>query len=285
MGHTPRSGKVRPCCVDVITPVADLVRSCGFDVHQPVSLRSTNNLVVWLSPSPVVAKISKEHDRAGRELAVVSELVELAAPVVPPVELGIEQPVSIDEKAVTFWRYEPQDNVVESNASQIAEYLFRLHSSLASMRDRAAFPSFRETLMSTVSALERPDFAPELVEVDRALLRQTLVDGTARLAQMTSGERVIHGSPHRFNILIVDAAPMFIDFETVELGPLEWDLAHLEPEVADLYPGEFDYRALALCRVMVSAATSAWCWEGLERGSDMQIHAQHHLEVVRSSRT
>jgi hypothetical protein len=246
MGHTPRSGKVRPCCVNVITPVADLVRSCGFDVHQPVSLRSTNNLVVWLSPSPVVAKISKEHDRAGRELAVVSELVELAAPVVPPVELGIEQPVSIDE---------------------------------------TAFPSFRETLMSTVSALERPDFAPELVEVDRALLRQTLVDGTARLAQMTSGERVIHGSPHRFNILIVDAAPMFIDFETVELGPLEWDLAHLEPEVADLYPGEFDYRALALCRVMVSAATSAWCWEGLERGSDMQIHAQHHLEVVRSSRT
>jgi hypothetical protein len=63
--------------VDVITPVADLVRSCGFDVHQPVSLRSTNNVVVWLSPSLIVAKISKEHDRAGRELAVVRELVEL----------------------------------------------------------------------------------------------------------------------------------------------------------------------------------------------------------------
>jgi aminoglycoside phosphotransferase (APT) family kinase protein len=96
---------------------------------------------------------------------------------------------------------------------------------------------------------------------------------------------VIHGSPHRFNILVVDAAPKFIDFETVELGPLEWDLAHLEPEVAGLYPGEFDDQALALCRVMVSAATSTWCWEGLERGSDMQSHAQHHLQVVRSSRT
>ena len=272
-------------CVAVITPVADLVRSCGFDVHEPVSLRSTNNAVVWLSPSPVVAKISEEHDRAGRELAVVRELVQLAAPVVPPVDLGIEQPVSIDEKAVTFWRYEPQDNVVESNAGQIAEYLFRLHSSLASMRDRAAFPAFREPLMSAVGALERPDFAPELVEVDRALLRETLVDGIARLAKITGSERVIHGSPHRFNILVVDAAPRFIDFETVELGPLEWDLAHLEPEVADLYPGEFDYQALTICRLMVSAATSTWCWEGLERGSDMQSHAQHHLDVVRSSRT
>ena len=138
--------------------------------------------------------------------------------------------------------------------------------------------------MSAVNALKRPGFAPELVEADRALLRETLVDGIAELAKMTGSERVIHGSPHRFNILVVDATPMFIDFETVELGPLEWDLAHLEPEVAGLYPGEFDSQALALCRVMVSAATSTWCWEGLERGSDMQSHAQHHLEVVRSSR-
>jgi hypothetical protein len=99
---------------------------------------------------------------------------------------------------------------------------------------------------------------------------------------MTGSEQVIHGSPHRFNILVVDAPPQFIDFETVELGPLEWDLAHLEPEVADLYPGEFNDQVLALCRVMVSAATSTWCWEGSGRGPDMQIHAQHHLEMVRS---
>jgi hypothetical protein len=32
----------------------------------------------------------------------------------------------------------------------------------------------------------------------------------------------------------------------------------------------------------VSAAASTWCWEGPERGSDMQSHALQHLEVVRS---
>ena len=267
----------------MITHVTDLVRSCGFDVHQPVNLRSTNNAVVWLSPSPVVAKISREHDRAGRELAVVRELVELAAPVVPLVDMGIEQPVSIDENAVTFWRYESQDGVLEPTTGQIAECLFHLHSKLASIRDRAAFPSFVGPLMNAVRTLERPDVAPDLVEVDRALLRRTLIEGMNRLAKVTGSEQVIHGSPHRFNILVVDAAPRFIDFETVKLGPLEWDLAHLEPEVADLYPGEFDHQVLALCRVMVSAATSTWCWEGLDRGSDMQSHAQHHLEIVRSS--
>jgi Ser/Thr protein kinase RdoA (MazF antagonist) len=272
--------------VDAITPAADLVRSWGFDVRDPVSLRSSNNVVVWLSPSPVVAKISRELDRANRELAIARELVALAAPVVHPFERrGIEQPVSMNERVVTFWQYAPQNTVIESSANQVAEYLFRLHSCLASLRDRAALPSVTEPLMSAVSGLERPEFAPGLAEPDRALLRETLVDGVARLARIKGSDQVIHGSPHRFNILNVDGTPKFIDFETVEFGPLEWDLAHLEPAVAAHYPGEIDRQVLELCRVLVSAATSTWCWEGLERGPDMQSHAQHHLEVVRSARS
>jgi hypothetical protein len=191
----------------------------------------------------------------------------------------------MSERVVTFWPYEPQNAVIELGAGQIAEYLFRLHSCLASLRDRAVLPSVADPLMSAVRGLDRPEFAPGLAEADRALLRQTLVDGVARLARTTGGEQVIHGSPHRFNILNVDAAPRFIDFETVEFGPLEWDLAHVEPAVAAHYPGEIDHQALELCRVLVSAVTSTWCWEGLERGSDMRSHAQHHLEVVRSARS
>jgi hypothetical protein len=137
--------------------------------------------------------------------------------------------------------------------------------------------------MPAVRALERPGFAPELAdEGDRALLRGALVDGLDRLGTLGTDTKVVHGSPHRFNILLVEGTPRFIDFETVEIAPLEWDLAHLEPEVADLYPGELDDEVLALSRVMVSAATSAWCWEGVDRGPDMRFHAQHHLDVVRS---
>jgi hypothetical protein len=271
--------------VDLITAVADLVRSWGFDVRQPVTQRSTNNVVVWLSPSSVVAKISRESDRANSELAIAGELVQLDAPVVPPSEGGIAQPVSMSGRIVTFWQYEPQNALVESTANQIADSLSRLHSCLASIRDRASLPSFADPLRSAISGLERPDFAAALMKADRALLRQTLVDGVACLARKTAGDRVIHGSPHRFNILNVDAVPKFIDFETVAIGPLEWDLAHLEPEVADHYPGELDHQALELCRVLVSAVTSTWCWEGLERGPDMRSHAQHHLEAVRSARS
>jgi hypothetical protein len=56
-------------------------------------------------------------------------------------------------------------------------------------------------------------------------------------------------------------------FETVELGPVEWDLAHLEPEVAGFYRASSTV-GLGLCRMMVSAATSTWCWDGLARGSE-----------------
>jgi hypothetical protein len=263
--------------------VAELVRSQGLDVRQPVSLRSTNNVVVWLAPSPVVAKISNDHDGAARELQLVSELVKAHAPVVPPSDLSIEQPLSIDEHSVTFWQYQPQDDVSHSSPAQIARSLFLLHSKLSSIADRVSIPPLRAQLIRVVEALERLNPVSDLSDDDRALLRQALIDGMVQLANLTSGDRVIHGSPHRMNILVVNETSRFIDFETVALGPLEWDLAHLEQEVANLYPIILDDKILDMCRVMVSAATSAWCWEGLHRGADMRSHAEHHLEVVRSS--
>jgi hypothetical protein len=259
----------------------DLVRSCGFAVSTPVNLRSTNNVVVWLSPSPVVAKIAEDRDKAAKELAVARALIELFAPVVPPINLGIEQPVSIDSRFVTFWRYEPQVEERELSAGQVAESLFDLHGKLALLRDRWTFHSIGARLKTAVHALERPDLPRELVDSDRELLHRTLTQGIARLA-LPNFEHVIHGSPHRLNVLEVDGAPRFIDFETVELGPLEWDLAHLEPDVADLYPGAVDREVLAFCRVLVSASTSAWCWAGADRGTDMKGHAEHHLRIVRA---
>jgi hypothetical protein len=85
------------------------------------------------------------------------------------------------------------------------------------------------------------------------------------------------------NILASGGAPVFIDLETIQLGPIEWDLAHLEVEVARAYPGSLDDDLLAMCRTAVSAATATWCWGGLDRGPDMRTHAEHHLAVVRSA--
>jgi thiamine kinase-like enzyme len=50
----------------------------------------------------------------------------------------------------------------------------------------------------------------------------------------------VHGCPHRSNVVSAHGGARFIDFETITRGPVEWDLAHLEPEVAVAYPTHVD---------------------------------------------
>jgi len=269
--------------MDVIAAVVDLVRSAGFEVTAQVDLRSTNNVVIWLAPSPVVAKISDDGARALREYEIARTLVSADAPIVSPINVGIEQPLTLGGKSVTFWKHLPQVDAESISAHHVAHALSILHAKLAAIGGKFELPNFDERLRQAVDTLGHPGVSADLATGDRLLLRTALVEGMTRLASTHSPTKVLHGSPHRMNILSADGVPVFIDFETVERGPVEWDLAHLEPHVADLYPAEIDHEALATCRIMVSAATTTWCWQGLERGTDMRLHAEQHLEIVRAS--
>ena len=129
--------------------------------------------------------------------------------------------------------------------------------------------------------LDDPEICRRVSAADRSLLRQALLEGIATRTAPNGSARVLHGSPHEFHILVMGGDAVFIDFETVELGPLEWDLAHLGDEVATLYPADPDEVLLRRCRLAISAATSTWCWKGSDRGADMRLHAVQHLEIVR----
>jgi aminoglycoside phosphotransferase (APT) family kinase protein len=210
-------------------------------------------------------------------------LVHAGAPIVPPAE-GIGNEVyRAEDRYVTFWRYEPQDNVAEASSEAVAQSLSALHAALAMLGGNIHSRTHKNQITDAIRALDRPAFAPELPKDARSHLRQALAEGLVTLSQAADDGHIIHGSPHRFNILVVAGSPRFIDFETVEHGPLEWDLAHLEPKVADYYPNDLNPEVLTCCRLMISALTSSWCWDGLNRGPDMRAHAEHHLAVVRSS--
>jgi aminoglycoside phosphotransferase (APT) family kinase protein len=127
-----------------------------------------------------------------------------------------------------------------------------LHSKLAAIGGEFALPRFDERVRDAVKTLDHPGVTADLSSDHRLLLRTALVEGMTRLASTGAETKVLHGSPHRLNILSANGVPTFIDFETVELGPVEWDLAHLEPKVADLYPAEVDHEVLATCRMTVS---------------------------------
>lgn len=269
--------------VDIIASVVVLARTLGLVVEEPVALRSTNNVLVWLHPSMVVAKISSRPGMAANELAIAKVLAAAGSPVVPPANDVGDHLHRVAGRDVTFWKYEPQDEIEEATSEAIAMALFDLHEALAMLGSVVSLPTCDTQIIDAIHSLDNQDVAPELRVEDRAILRQALSFGRETLAHLHDTYRIVHGSPHRMNILVVAGGPRFIDFETVQFGPLEWDLAHLEPEVADHYPAPPDVDALAVCRLTISATTSTWCWAGLGHGPDMRSHAEHHLAVVRAA--
>ena len=261
--------------------VLEIVRHEGLDCHDLVPLRSTNNTVFLLDRLAVVAKVHDSEAAAVQELDVGHALATAGAPVVAPAS-GIGERVHRAERVyVTFWDYVADATSDGLSSTAVAVALGALHSYLAGLADVVAGRTCAEQLGDAMRALQDEAFAPLLGDADRRLLLDAL--GHAKSHSRDWPRHVLHGSPHRMNILTRDGAPVFIDLETIQIGPIEWDLAHLEPEVARAYPADHDDDRLRVCRTAVSAATATWCWDGLHRGPDMRTHAEHHLGVVRAA--
>lgn len=82
------------------------------------------------------------------------------------------------------------------------------------------------------------------------------------------------------NLLRTTYGPRWIDFDTACHGPLEFDLAHLGPEAAHLFP-EADPERLAITRQLVSAEVSIWCWHTFGRAPEVDEAARYHLELLK----
>jgi Phosphotransferase enzyme family len=260
-------------------------RALGLYPGRPVTLRATNNVVLWLAPLPIVAKAAEAPHRAlAFEVEIGRGLAEARACAVGPAP-GIAPRVHrAGNFGVTFWRYVPQGAVSEPPSRAIGAALGLLHNALG----RLACPGARwarcsEELVTLAALLERDEFAPNLAGAERSLLRRAVDEGVRQLAPPRPGDVRLHGSPHRLNIVVEDGSPRFIDFETVCSGPAEWDLAHVEPGVEAGYPYPVDAELLAALRVAVSAKTAAWCWHSIDAGPDMAWHARHHLELVKDA--
>lgn len=229
----------------------------------------------------VVAKVHASEIAAARELDAGLALAAVRAPVVAPAA-GLGDRVHREASLyVTFWDYVEDTAGGGPSSRSVAVALHALHRDLLTVVESVGGRTFEEQLGDPMRALQDSTYAPLLADEDRVRLLDALVRAAR---EAPSWPRVpIHGSPHRMNILERAGSPVFIDLETIQLGPVEWDLAHLEPEVAAAFPGEHDDDRLGICRIAVSAATATWCWGGLDRGPDMRTHAEHHLEVVRSA--
>ncbi|MCF4121277.1 aminoglycoside phosphotransferase family protein [Antribacter sp. KLBMP9083] len=199
-------------------------RLSGLDPDGMILVRHQTSGVYRLNTAPVIIKVAPpgEHHLAD----VVALVAWLQKHGVPTVELWgdpADQPLHIDDRVVTLWRYLPQERAVR--APDIAESLLALHDAPvppSGLRRLDAFGPIRRSIASS----------PLLTDDDRDLLKR-LCD---RLAQdeaiLTAGVAtgLIHGDAQHRNTLLDPATGRAVlsDWDSAVLGPREWDLTTIE---------------------------------------------------------
>jgi Ser/Thr protein kinase RdoA (MazF antagonist) len=168
----------------------------------------------------------------------------------------------LDDYTMSFRRYYPQPPDVEIAAEQVAVALLHLHATCAqiSAQLRTELPSYLAELRSVSELLADAQKLSALPPADRQLLIRVFDHLWTRLQVASVGNThvVIHGSPHPYNVLLVDGTPRFIDLETTCIGPIEWDLAHTSPDTVGHYGGTVGTQLLEICRDLVRVTTAAW---------------------------
>ena len=262
--------------------VAVAVRN-DFAVDEPVMLRSTNNTVAWLSPSALLVKVSDhESNLLGYELAAGSHLAQAGAPVAAPDPALGDRVHRLNEFSLTFWQYlqpdpEPGDLVV------LADTLRCFHERAQGFRglEDGSVHRYDEGINDVRRRLDDVGFASALSTDERTLICRVI--DTVRGSQQSRAEShlVLHGSPHGYNVVWAGGEATFVDLESVCVGPIEWDLAYMDPVAAAAYPGTVDVELLQAFRMLVAGCVAAWCMEGINRGPDMEWHARTHLRNLK----
>jgi len=184
---------------------ATIGRHFGLVVTGPVTLADSNNVVVWLRPSLVVAKVGTGHHRCLRlELDVARYLVAQGAPVIAPAR---ELPQDVHHLAgfdMTFWQYQRGERAEDIAPGKLGAPLFHLHQVLA--RYPGPLPGYEEELTRVRRVLNDRGRSPALGDTDRGVLLRALDRFSAELASWYTDRHSLHGAPHSANQLIVGGA-------------------------------------------------------------------------------
>jgi aminoglycoside phosphotransferase (APT) family kinase protein len=261
-----------------IWAATSVASSLGLPADDAIVLHNSNKLALRLTPCDVLARVtSVGQDDARCELERALRLAEAGCPV-GAVEPHVDPTVyTRDGFALTLWTYyEP----VTTHVAPVdyAEALARLH---AGMREvDMASPGFTDRIADAEQVAADPDLSPELAEADRVLLGATLRSLRQRIDDYGATELLLHGEPHPGNLLGTNNGPLFIDFETVCRGPVEFDLAHVPETVCEHYPN-VNRELLDDCRQLVLAMVAAWRWR---LGDEFPNRRRWGQEFLRSLR-
>ncbi|MEU1204654.1 aminoglycoside phosphotransferase family protein [Nocardia sp. NPDC005825] len=182
--------------------------------------RSEN--VIYKLPGGIVARVARAGQQAAARREVeVSRWLESARMSAVRVVPEIEQPVVVDERAVTFWVELPPHH--HGTPIQVAGALRKLHA-LAPPLDLHF-----GTLDPFVRLDKRIEGATTISADDRAWMREHLAELKERWSQLPAGLPwcVVHGDAWVGNVVGTDSGEtILLDLERTSIGPPEWDTVH-----------------------------------------------------------
>ena len=171
-----------------------------------------------------VARVSRHGQgaAAAKEVRVSRWLQQVGVPVVQALP-GIQQPVEVDGRAVTFWLELPDHS--EGGIEQVADVLKQLH--------RLRPPP--EVALPPLAPFVRLEQRIAEATVFEAAERGWLLAHLHRLAEqyetLPAGQpfAAIHGDAWGGNIVAIspDRPPIVLDLERFAYGPPEWDLTSI----------------------------------------------------------
>lgn len=261
-----------------VTAAVEVGVDAGYPSTSPVVLQDSNNVVVWLAPHEVVAKVGiwpHSADALDLEVQVCTHLAAGGAPVAAPIG-GLRHGITT-AWPVSLWERLSSAPGAEASDAALAGMLHEVHSVLAGCP--VDLPNYLVAIEHARTTLFDDDRMAALPNDDLQALRGALDELTRRARAWDAPRRPLHGEPHLNNVVLTPAGPMLIDFEAASTGPVEWDLASMPPGVATRY-GEGDAELLTLLRVLNSARVATWGWALAEHPS-MREHGERHLAVVR----
>lgn len=203
---------------DALPVVQAACAAAGFDFAGAKVIRLSENAIYRL-PGAVVARVARagQGAAAAKEVNVARWLEDSGVPAVRALR-AVEQPVLVEDRAVTFWHeLPPHEN---GSTVDVATALRQLHK------------------LAPPTGFELPELAPfvrldlriraalTLTAADRGWLLDRLAELVAAYADLPPGlpRCVVHGDAWRGNVVSTADGVVLLDLERCSVGPPEWDL-------------------------------------------------------------
>ena len=204
----------------MLPTLREACEQAGLDSHAAELLRLGENAIYQLAAAPVVVRIARSADRLRRvekELCVARWLAAANVPAVRVYE-GIDQPLLVDGRPVSFWHA-----VTGGDPAPTYADLARLLAAFHGLGDCPCELSGFDPLRTSHSRLRAPG---GVTGGDRDFLRTRCDELNEQLQELTYALPTgpIHGDAHPRNLLTDNGQVVLLDFEVASIGPREWDL-------------------------------------------------------------